>query len=170
MRGRGGSTINGEQCSQERLTVSVYAASTQQRPTAPHSMDDGSHTTASRIARTRRSLIERQQRMKNVRRFKSPRRIVKSPRATKWMRRGLHAVHSPSDVSRSQSVPGGTPNLHENTCAYHTSLKEDSKKEKIGNPPSCIPDNTKHIYMYVVRGSWMPSLENWGGGFKIFCG
>ena len=35
---------------------------------------------------------------------------------------------------------------------------------------SYIPDkhkSTKHMYTYVVRGTWMPSLENWGSGLKI---
>ena len=47
-------------------------------------------------------------------------------------------------------------------------LIEESKK---GNPPAIyIPDqhkNTKHIYMYVVRGTWIPSLENWGSGLNV---
>ena len=36
---------------------------------------------------------------------------------------------------------------------------------KKGNPP-IIAQKNKHT----ARDTWMPSLENWGGGLKIFCG
>ena len=58
--------------------------------------------------------------------------------------------------------------------SVQASLTEESKKEKKG---SYIPDKQKHqthppppppthTHMYVVRGTWMPSLENWDGGLK----
>ena len=41
---------------------------------------------------------------------------------------------------------------HDNTCAYHTSLIEDSKK---GTRPATFDKHkhTTHIYMYVVRAT-----------------
>ena len=37
-----------------------------------------------------------------------------------------------------------------------------------GNPPN--HDLDKQTYIHVARDTWMPSLENWGSGLKIFCG
>ena len=42
----------------------------------------------------------------------------------------------------------------------------ENKKEKKGNPPNHYLDKQT----YIARDTWMPSLENWGGGLKIFCG
>ena len=39
-------------------------------------------------------------------------------------------------------------------------------ENKIGNPPNHYLDKQT----YIARDTWMPSLENWGGGLKIFCG
>ena len=50
----------------------------------------------------------------------------------------------------------------------HSTLALRNKKEKKGevtNPT--IAQTNKHI---IARDTWMPSLENWGGGLKIFCG
>ena len=49
-----------------------------------------------------------------------------------------------------------------------STLAYENKKEKKGNPPNHYLD--KQTYMYIARDTWMPSLENWGGGLKIFCG
>ena len=47
---------------------------------------------------------------------------------------------------------------------YVTSLKKE-KKGKATHPT--IAQTNKHI---IARDTWMPSLENWDGGLKIFCG
>ena len=39
-------------------------------------------------------------------------------------------------------------------------------ENKKGNPPNHYLDKQT----YIARDTWMPSLENWGGGLKIFCG
>ena len=39
------------------------------------------------------------------------------------------------------------------------------KKGKATHPT--IAQTNKHI---IARDTWMPSLENWDGGLKIFCG
>ena len=47
-----------------------------------------------------------------------------------------------------------------------STLAYENKKEKKGNPPNHYLDKQT----YIARDTWMPSLENWGGGLKIFCG
>ena len=47
-----------------------------------------------------------------------------------------------------------------------STLAYENKKEKKGNPPN----HYLHKQTYIARDTWMPSLENWGGGLKIFCG
>ena len=50
----------------------------------------------------------------------------------------------------------------------HSTLALRKQKEMKGkvNPPNHSPDKQT----YIARDTWMPSLENWGGGLKIFCG
>ena len=45
----------------------------------------------------------------------------------------------------------------------HSTLAKE-KKGKVTHPT--IAQTNKHI---IARDTWMPSLENWGGGLKIFC-
>ena len=47
-----------------------------------------------------------------------------------------------------------------------STLVYENKKEKKDNPPNHYVDKQT----YIARDTWMPSLENWGGGLKIFCG
>ena len=47
-----------------------------------------------------------------------------------------------------------------------STLAYENKKEKKGNQPN----NDLDKETYIARDTWMPSLENWGGGLKIFCG
>ena len=47
-----------------------------------------------------------------------------------------------------------------------STLAYENKKEKKGNPPNHYLDKQT----YIARDTWMPSLENWGGGLNIFCG
>ena len=44
-----------------------------------------------------------------------------------------------------------------------STLAYENKKEKKGNPPNHYLDKQT----YIARDTWMPSLENWGGGLKI---
>ena len=60
--------------------------------------------------------------------------------------------------------------LHACTCIYmeihvFSTLAYENKKEKKGNQPNHDLDKET----YIARDTWMPSLENWGGGLKIFC-
>ena len=43
-----------------------------------------------------------------------------------------------------------------------STLAYENKKEKKGNPPNHYLDKQT----YIARDTWMPSLENWGGGVK----
>ena len=43
--------------------------------------------------------------------------------------------------------------------------KQKEKKGKVTHPTIALTN--KHI---IERDTWTPSLENWGGGLKIFCG
>ena len=56
----------------------------------------------------------------------------------------------------------------------HSTLSLRNQKEKKGEVTHpTIAQTNKHTCIYTVhvaRDSWMPSLENWGGGLKIFCG
>ena len=45
-----------------------------------------------------------------------------------------------------------------------STLAYENKKEKKGNPPNHYLDKQT----YIARDTWMPSLENWGGGLNIF--
>ena len=50
----------------------------------------------------------------------------------------------------------------------------NSRKERKRNPDP-IPQNTTNSYadkhaITNEKDAWMPSLENWGGGLKIFYG
>ena len=45
-----------------------------------------------------------------------------------------------------------------------STLAYENRKEKKGNPPNHYLDKQT----YIARDTWMPSLENWGGGLKIF--
>ena len=45
--------------------------------------------------------------------------------------------------------------------------KQKEKKGKVTHPT--IAETDKRIYN-VARDTWMPSLEGWGGGLKIFHG
>ena len=47
-----------------------------------------------------------------------------------------------------------------------STLAYENKKEKKGNQPNHDLDKET----YIARDTWMTSLENWGGGLKIFCG
>ena len=47
-----------------------------------------------------------------------------------------------------------------------STLAYENKKEKKGNQPNHDLDKET----YIARDTWMPSLENWGGGLKISCG
>ena len=42
-------------------------------------------------------------------------------------------------------------------------------KNKKGNPPNHDLHTYTNKHIYIARDTWMPSLENWGGGLKIFC-
>ena len=46
-----------------------------------------------------------------------------------------------------------------------STIAYENMKEKKGNPPNHDLDKQT----YIARDTWMPSLENWGGGLKIFC-
>ena len=52
-------------------------------------------------------------------------------------------------------------------CIAHQ-LEEVEERQKKGEAHE--PKQTKTIQTYRVQDTWMPSLENWGGGLKIFCG
>ena len=43
-----------------------------------------------------------------------------------------------------------------------STLAYENKKEKKGNQPNHDLDKET----YIARDTWMPSLENWGGGLK----
>ena len=45
-----------------------------------------------------------------------------------------------------------------------STLAYENKKEKKGNPPNHYIDKQT----YIARDTWMPSLENWGGGLYIY--
>ena len=47
-------------------------------------------------------------------------------------------------------------------CIAHW-LLENRKKSKVTRPTIAQTNNT-----IIARDTWMPSLENWGGGLKIF--
>ena len=63
---------------------------------------------------------------------------------------------------------------HTCRCIYmeihvHSTLALRNQKEKKGevtHPTIYSPDKQT----YIARDTWRPSLENWGGGIKIFCG
>ena len=79
--------------------------------------------------------------------------------AARWMEKVLVCTHMYTSVYTVYCM-----------CMYmymemhvFSTLAYENKKD---NPPNHYLDKQT----YIARDTWMPSLENWGGGLKIFCG